>query len=125
MIKKTLKFIAICLAEWSIILSAMCVYTYFFPFKNNILGMGIWYGFYFSIILPIVVLLWNLTNILNVAKKNKITTYIILTLPIIYINFEIINEYPFKSIFLMIISIGVLLTGNYLLNNNQKKTLNF
>jgi hypothetical protein len=81
--------------------------------KNPNVSLGIANHYYVIIVFPIVLFIWNLVSLITMNKITRIFVYILLGIIILIYWFNTINNYPYRTLFVLLVSAGILSTGLY------------
>jgi hypothetical protein len=105
--------------QWGIIMVILYVYNHIFKVPKLYLSLSISYYYYCFIILPIIILLWNVIywRYDNFIVKLSIFVGLYFILILYWINS--IKIYPYRVPFILMVSLCVLL-GNYIFSRNKK-----
>lgn len=109
--KYILKFTLIYVVQLVVFFLAIGVYNYLFKLERGGISLGIAYYYYALIIYPVILFVCNLVTIIVKHKLAKIIVYVISVIMTLVYWVDIFDNYPFRVLFILFISIIILLIG--------------
>jgi hypothetical protein len=108
---KIIKISLLVVLQWCVWLALWEVYFYINPLKHNNIPLGIMAHNYLFVLLPIIIVIWNVVQIVVSKRQIIVVLFIFLILLVILYWSKTISFYPFRSIFAIFASILILFIG--------------
>lgn len=112
--KRVLKFVSIYVVELVIFFLAIGIYNHLFKLERGDMSLGIVYNYYTLIIYPVILFICNLVTVIVKNNIVNIFVYIFSAITILAYWLDVFSNYPFRTLFVLFISIIILLIGMFI-----------
>ena len=113
---KYLKLSLFSVLQHLFIIILLYIYNEYFSVKGVRLPINLSFYYYIIVILPIVIIVWNIVSVCMKSMKIKFLLQIVLSLAIVLYWINSISTYPYRISFTILVSIMTLFIGNAIIN---------
>lgn len=106
-----LRFALLYVIELVVFFLAIGIYNYFFKLERGNISLGITYHYYTLMVYPTILFICNLAAIIVKNDTARIIAYIFSIITVLVYWLDVFKNYPFRTLFVLFISIIILLGG--------------